>query len=928
MIKSSPPPVVSIFVSSPNDLVEERRGVKAVIERLSGDDFGGTRLRLKALLWEDHVPAVVGGPAQIAVDYYLGTAAQAEIYIGLFWTRLGSPVVIDHRRVDSGTMYEFTNAYSSHKATGRPKMLLYRCVRPPDPSIADASSEKVDAFFRGFHGEFPRFEGLPKAFSTLVDLDRYLENDLRVVLEDLVANGPLLGPVRSRDGLASKATARQVSWHPLLLEGVQEFLRNFDDIYGDGREKDHSFTVPFLSPGLASPRPDGPDNEPLETGNSLLDLYERLGRRLLLMGPTGSGKTFAMLKLMQDLIDKARRAGSGPIPVYFNLSSWVLTRSRAGVRTGRAGLLGGLMGREKLETNPTMDDWFVDELVRRYAMPRKVARQLVNNRQLIFCLDGLDELSHVDDLVVPDSPEAGAKLRGECVMAINRTLRDQSMQMVLCCRDDTFEQLPEKPRLGEPLLSQPISVDDGVRYLKEWVNLDGLREAMAESLILKERSRIPLFLQIMAVAYRGMSKQPILEATRKPEGEWETHLIDNYVQQCLSFAPVSDDSLSKSDISKYLSWLARGPDSDFLVEDLQPSSLSSAEGGPGEAWYRTYRRLSVGSLSLFLSLTCLVPSGVAIGLEWTASATPIRAALHGLVIATLTGTVIFPMAIPAFATRRWWVFGVMLGGAMALVRGITIALSPREGLGGTLQEGVQAGVATMPCATAVFLLLGYQLLGRIEQHRRRYRDRPGIERFEIQPLESFDWRWFDRSTWWRGGWLGLVVGPTIGAIFWARLRAIQGPKLSGSWRRLFVTVFSGLSGTVARVSFEPNQGIIRSFKHAILMMSLFTCTSVLAFALCYGTVHGPFEGLINGILGLGLTFTFLVFVGIPVVKHVCLGHVLHLQGALPGWLTLPPWRGTLAFLDSMVRYKLLRRSAGGYAFRHDRLRQYYRRIID
>jgi hypothetical protein len=74
-----------------------------------------------------------------------------------------------------------------------------------------------------------------------------------------------------------------------------------------------------------------------------------------------------------------------------------------------------------------------------------------------------------------------------------------------------------------------------------------------------------------------------------------------------------------------------------------------------------------------------------------------------------------------------------------------------------------------------------------------------------------------------------------------------------------------------------------------------------------------------------LTFTFLVFGGIPVIRQAILGHVLHLRGATPSWFGLPPWGRTIAFLDDMVRFKLLRRSAGGYMFRHESLRRYYQR---
>ena len=93
---------------------------------------------------------------------------------------------------------------------------------------------------------------------------------------------------------------------------------------------------------------------------------------------------------MQELIDRARRTGSGSIPVYFDLSSWVLTRASGGSAPGA--WWRRWLQPQSLQTSPTLDPWLVDELVRRYSIPRKAAHRLVYDRQIIFCFDGLDEL--------------------------------------------------------------------------------------------------------------------------------------------------------------------------------------------------------------------------------------------------------------------------------------------------------------------------------------------------------------------------------------------------------------------------------------------------------------------------------------------------------------------------------------------------------
>ena len=115
----------------------------------------------------------------------MGRAAETDIYVGIFWTKIGSPAVIGERRHESGTIYEFQQGYASFKRTGRPKMLLYRCVRPAAPGADDQQLAKVEEFFGRFRGDHPQFEGLPRQFMDGDEFERYLERDLRLVLERL-----------------------------------------------------------------------------------------------------------------------------------------------------------------------------------------------------------------------------------------------------------------------------------------------------------------------------------------------------------------------------------------------------------------------------------------------------------------------------------------------------------------------------------------------------------------------------------------------------------------------------------------------------------------------------------------------------------------------------------------------------------------------
>lgn len=70
---------------------------------------------------------------------------------------------------------------------------------------------------------------------------------------------------------------------------------------------------------------DLPEQE-LPSGTRITQVYDDSGGELLLLGEPGSGKTTLMLELARDLLERASKDDSHPIPVVFNLSSWAVKR--------------------------------------------------------------------------------------------------------------------------------------------------------------------------------------------------------------------------------------------------------------------------------------------------------------------------------------------------------------------------------------------------------------------------------------------------------------------------------------------------------------------------------------------------------------------------------------------------------------------------
>jgi len=122
-----------VFISSPGDVIRERQITKMVIGRLN-EEFAG-RAYLIPILWEEE-PMLASETFQAQIH----PPRETEIYIGILWSRIGSPLPEtilrpDGTRYDSGTAFEFEDAMHGFQATGEPEILLYRKEGVPTISL-------------------------------------------------------------------------------------------------------------------------------------------------------------------------------------------------------------------------------------------------------------------------------------------------------------------------------------------------------------------------------------------------------------------------------------------------------------------------------------------------------------------------------------------------------------------------------------------------------------------------------------------------------------------------------------------------------------------------------------------------------------------------------------------------------------------------
>ena len=185
-----------IFISSPGDVIPERRVAKAVIGRLNEEFFG--RAYLIPILWEEE-PMLASETFQAQIH----PPRETEIYVGILWSRIGSPLPDsilrpDGSRYESGTAFEFEDALGGFRQQGTPDMLLYRKQGAPTLSLEDRDAvmdrldqiDKLNRYLdRWLIGEDGSYVGAFHMFETEDQLDTMLELHLRKLVEARLSDG-------------------------------------------------------------------------------------------------------------------------------------------------------------------------------------------------------------------------------------------------------------------------------------------------------------------------------------------------------------------------------------------------------------------------------------------------------------------------------------------------------------------------------------------------------------------------------------------------------------------------------------------------------------------------------------------------------------------------------------------------------------------
>ena len=184
---------IKVFISSPGDVIPERQIAKMVLGRLN-DEFSGRAL-LVPILWEEE-PLLVTETFQAQIH----PPREADIYLGVLWSRIGSPLPPDICREDgtayeSGTVFEFEDALGGHQATGKPEMLLYLKSGFPEVSLEDRAAvlsrlEQIDLLNeyreRMLMGKDGTYAAAFHMFETLDQFETMLDIHLRKLVQSII----------------------------------------------------------------------------------------------------------------------------------------------------------------------------------------------------------------------------------------------------------------------------------------------------------------------------------------------------------------------------------------------------------------------------------------------------------------------------------------------------------------------------------------------------------------------------------------------------------------------------------------------------------------------------------------------------------------------------------------------------------------------
>lgn len=318
-----------------------------------------------------------------------------------------------------------------------------------------------------------------------------------------------------------------------------------------------------------------------------------VGQKLLLLGDAGSGKTTAIITIMEKF---NRKDYSLPFPVFLSLSSWKDSQYR------------------------NFDDWLVQWLSQENKIPNNIAIDLINKQKLMLFLDGLDEIDNENSRI-------------DCINKLNKFIGEKGLtEIIICSRLKEYQELlNSKYRCN--LFNKEMRND--ISYCSENLKLDIQKafylmplESKEMILYIKKIKRISEsehyleYLQKLISRYKSLRNPLVVYLITKINKDFEKELqqkkgnalilkvlFDKYVEEMLDnrkdLAKFSDyyGKGKNKNTKQWLQYLAnklKNQEKFFQIEKIQPSWLDSEKD---KYLYFTYHIATGLTIGLILGIT-------------------------------------------------------------------------------------------------------------------------------------------------------------------------------------------------------------------------------------------------------------------------------------------------------------------------------------
>jgi|GEM_PF-3471583 len=312
----------------------------------------------------------------------------------------------------------------------------------------------------------------------------------------------------------------------------------------------------------------------LPKGTKPISIFNDLGRAksLLILGEPGSGKTMALLELTQSLAKESKLISCSIVPVFFNLSSWI-------------------------DTYQSLDYWLANQIDVQYGIRNKrFIKALIQERETIFVLDGLDEVRQ--------------EFQASCIQAINKFRSDYAqVSIVVGSRLQDYEQNSVRLKFRSAVCIQALSFEEIDQYLRVEIEAlkakgkkDGdtldLKDQIKQLEIVKKLIHKDIDLQkivdtplMLSIIYAVMGSQSSISSIldRGSPEERRQKLFNAYIERVLNRRKsdqefLEEEQYEKNDIKHWLSWISHymtrqsnnfESKAEFRIEQLQPSCLET-----------------------------------------------------------------------------------------------------------------------------------------------------------------------------------------------------------------------------------------------------------------------------------------------------------------------------------------------------------------